>query len=89
MPFKDQNSADVVPRQLRDLERKINHELQPIQLTRKMIIDDLRNTELKPPIGNQQKIVYEFTCDLCNANYKSRLHLPSPPSKCRGTFGNR
>ena len=32
---------------------------------------------------NQQNVVYEFKCDLCDAKY--RLHVPSPPSACRGT----
>ena len=66
MPFKDQKSADVVRRQLRG--RKINHDLQPI-FTSKKIIDDLRYTELNPPSVNQQSVVYEFTCDLCDANF--------------------
>ena len=50
------------------LEKKIDHELQPI-FTSKKIVDDLRETELKPPIVNQQSVVYEFKCDLCDKNY--------------------
>ena len=65
MPFKNLKSADVVRRQLRDLGRKINHDLQQT-FTSKKIIDDL---ELKPSIINQQSVVYDFTCDLCDANY--------------------
>ena len=34
-----------------------------------MIIDDLRETELKPSLVNQQSVVHEFTCELCDANY--------------------
>ena len=68
MPFKDQKSADLIRRPLCDLGRKINHDLQPI-FTSKKNIDDLRCTELKPPIVNQQSVVYEFKCHLCNANY--------------------
>ena len=30
IPYKDQKSADVVRKQLRDLGRKIDYELQPI-----------------------------------------------------------
>lgn len=60
MPYKDQKSADVVRKQLCDLGRKIDHELQPIFTSRK-IVDDLRETELKPPIlVNQQSVVYEY-----------------------------
>ena len=66
----------MVRKQLRDLERKIDHELQPI-FTSKKIVDDLRETELKPPIVNQQSVVYEFKCDLCDTNYigYTRRHL--------------
>ena len=76
MPYKDQKSADVVRKQLRCLGRKIDHELQPI-FTSKKIVDDLRETELKPPIVNQQSVVYEFKCDLCATNYigYTRRHL--------------
>ena len=37
--------------------------------TSKKIIDDLRETELQPTLVNQQNVVYEFKCDLCDANY--------------------
>ena len=76
MPYKDPKSANVVRKQLRDLGRKIDHELQPI-LTSKKIVDDLRETELKPPIVNQQSVVYEFKCDLFDTNYigYTRRHL--------------
>ena len=63
MPNKDQKSADVVRKQLRDLGKKTDHELQPI-FTSKKIVDDLRETELKPPKVNQQSVVYEFKCGL-------------------------
>ena len=68
LPFKDQKSADVVRRQLGDLGTKINQELQPV-FTSKKIADHLRVTEEKPPLINQQSVVYEFTCDLCDTNY--------------------
>ncbi|CAH3127692.1 unnamed protein product, partial [Porites lobata] len=67
LPYKDQKSADQLRGQLCHLERKINHPLQPI--LSKKIIDDLRGTELKPTLVNQQNVVYEFKCDLCDANY--------------------
>ena len=41
--------------------------------TSKKIIDDLRETELKPTLVNQQNVVYEFKCDMCDANYKQLL----------------
>ena len=66
----------MVRKQLRDLGRKIDHELQP-NFTGKKIVDDLRETELKPPIVNQQSVVNEFKCDLCDTNYigYTRRHL--------------
>ena len=66
--FKDQKSADVVRRQLGDLGTKINQQLQPV-FTSKKIADHLRATEEKPPLINQQSVVYEFICDLCDTNY--------------------
>ena len=76
LPYKDQNSADQLRRQLCDLGRKINHPLQPL-FTNKNIIDDLPETELKPTLVNQQNVVYEFKSDLCDANYigYTRRHL--------------
>ena len=66
MPYEDQKSTHVVHKQLRDLGR--NRELQPI-FTSKKIVNDLRENELKPPIVNQQSVVYESKCDLCDTNY--------------------
>ena len=68
LPFKDQKSADVVRRRLGDLGMKINQQLQPV-FTSKKIADHLKVTEEKPPLINQQSVVYEFTCDLCDTNY--------------------
>ena len=47
LPYKDQKSADQLRRPLCDLGRKINHPLRPI-FTSEKIVDDLRETELKP-----------------------------------------
>ena len=51
-----------------DLGTKINQQLQPL-FTSKEIADHLRVTEEKPPLINQQSVVYEFICDLCDTNY--------------------
>ena len=83
LPFKDQKSADVVRRRLGDLGTKINQQRQPV-FTSKKIADHLRVTEEKPPLINQQSVVYEFTCDLCDTNYIA-VHLPPSPSTHRGT----
>jgi len=58
----------VVRRQLGDLGTKINQHLQPV-FTSKKIADHLRVTEEKPPLINQQSVVYEFICDLYHTNY--------------------
>ena len=68
LPFKDQISADVVRRQLGDMGTKINQQLQAV-FTSKKIADHLRVTEEKPPLINQQSVVYKFICDLCDTNY--------------------
>ena len=68
LPFKDQRSADVVRRQLSDLGKKINSYLRPV-FTSKKIADDIKVAEAKPPLINQQCVVYKFKCDLCDADY--------------------
>ena len=77
LPFKDQKSADSVRKQLNDLEKKINRVLQSV-FTRRKISEDLKVTETKPSLVNQQCVVYEFQCNLCDSNYlgytSSHLH---------------
>ena len=72
LPFKDQRSANKLHEQLSDLSRKINTEVHPV-FTRCKIKDQLKAKEptCKPPIVNQQNIVYFFECDLCDADYVS------------------
>ena len=55
--FKDQRSADDVRRQLSDLGRKINSVLRP-EFTSKKNADEIKITEAKPPLVNQQCFVY-------------------------------
>jgi len=68
LPYKDQCAADVVRNQLKDLGHKINIPIQPEFVSRK-IQDELKYEELKPPIVTQQRVVYEFKCGSCDANY--------------------
>jgi len=67
LPFKDQKSADSVRRQLRDLGKKIDHLLQPLSLKKRtqedFIREDLKATETKHLLVNQQCVVYEFQGD--------------------------
>ena len=66
LPFKDQASADIVCAQLKDLSQKIQTTVQPVFVSQK-IERDLKLREAKPPIVNQQCLVYKFQCDLCDA----------------------
>ena len=82
LPFKDQKSADSVRKQLNDLGKKIDRVIQPV-FTSKKISEDLKVTETKPSLVNQQCVVYEYQCNSCDSNdigyslgYTSRhLHL--------------
>ena len=66
--FKDQKSADAAKRQLSDLSKRIDHTLQPVFRSRK-IGEDLKMREPKPPLVNQQCVLYNYQCDLCDAEY--------------------
>ena len=78
LPFKDQASADIVCAQLKDLSHKIHTTLQPTFVSQK-IEQDLKLQEAKPPIENQQCLVYKFECDPCDTGYAGstcrQLHL--------------
>ena len=68
LPFNDQTSANAVKRQMRDLSQKIGLTVQPIFVSKKLE-QDLKPKEVKPPIINQQCVVYLFSCDLCDTDY--------------------
>lgn len=65
LPFKDQDSADT---RLKDLSQKTRTVIQPVFVSNK-IQQELKVQEKKPPIVNQQRVVYKFQCDLCDASY--------------------
>ena len=52
---------------MRDLSQKIGTTLQHVFISRKLE-QDLKPREIKPPIINQQRVVYSLTCDLCNSD---------------------
>ena len=68
LPFKDQKAADTIRRQLNDLWSKINVSFQPVFLSKKLE-HELKITEKKPSIVNQQRVVYQFKCSFCDENY--------------------
>ena len=74
--FNDQESANYVKKELKDLSIKVQTTVQPVFVSRK-IKQDLKVRETKPQIVNQQRVVYHFQCDLCDAGYvgHTRGHL--------------
>ena len=68
LPFKDQKSANAVRHQLSDLSRKIDAVVQPVYVSKK-IKGHFKPKEHKPPIVNQQNIVYYYKCGLCDVDY--------------------
>ena len=76
IPFKDQVSANIVKKRLTDLSLKIKTTIQPVFISRKLN-EDLKFREVKPAIVNQQCLVYQFQCNLCDAGYVgyTRGHL--------------
>ena len=65
IPFKDQDSANIVKTQLQDLSIKLQTTIQPVFVTRE-IGQDLKECETKPQLVNQQSEVYQFKCNLCD-----------------------
>ena len=68
LPFKDQRSANSARRQLGELGRKIGIDIHAVYTSRK-IGHQIKQKEKKPPIINQQRVVYHYKCGLCDANY--------------------
>ena len=77
LPFKDQKSANAIRKQLGDLSRKINVDISPVYISRK-IKDEIKVSEDRPPLVNQQCVVYHFKFDLCDAGSVSYTHLTLP-----------
>ena len=73
LPFRDQISADIVRKQLKDLNLKVH----TTRVCEPKNEQELNVKETKPPIVNQQCVVYSFQCDLCDACYVgyTRGHL--------------
>ena len=92
LPFKDQKSANAVRHQLSDLSRKIDADVHPVYTSQK-IKGKIKPKERKPPIVNQQNVVYYFKCGLCDAYYmyvgfmSRHLHQRVEEHK-RSTIGN-
>ena len=68
LPFIDQKPADIVKRQLTQLNKKLDKDLQPVFVNRKRE-DVLKFREPKPSLVSQQLVVYKFQCGSCDASY--------------------
>ena len=68
LPFKDQESANIVKKRLNNPSSKIQRTLRPVFVSRKLN-QDLQVREAKPAIVSQQCVVYQFKCNLCDAGY--------------------
>ena len=66
--FTIQRSANSARRQLGELGRRIGIDIRPVYTSRK-IGHEIKPKEKKPPIINQQRVVYHYKCGLCDANY--------------------
>ena len=62
---EDQDSANIVKMQLKDLGIKLQITIQPVFVSWK-IGQDLKECETKPQLVNQQCVVYQFKCNLCD-----------------------
>ena len=85
LPFNNQASAHIVRVQLKDLSQKIDTTIQPVFVSHK-IEQDLKLREAKPPVVNQECLVYKFKCDLCETGYviyQTRGRVFHPISKRR------
>ena len=65
IPFKDQDSANIVKTQLKDLSIKLQIAIQPVFVSLK-IGQDLQECETKPQLVNQQCVLYQFKGNLCD-----------------------
>ena len=95
IPFKDQDSANIVKTQLKDLSIKLQTTIQPVFVSRK-IGQDLQECEKKPQLVNQQPV--QFKCNLCDTGSyvgytRGYLHArvdghKSTPSSVRKHYDN-
>ena len=68
LPFKDQQSANSVEKQMQNLNANIGVQIKPVFLSKK-IGQILALKEKKPRIVINQCVFYKSECDLCDADY--------------------
>ena len=90
IPFKDQESANYVKKEFKNLSIKVQTTAQPVFVSRKIGQDLKVRRETKPQIVNQQRVVYRFQCDLCDAGYvgytRGHLHTRVDGHKQKASF---
>ena len=59
---------------LRKKKKYMKCDLHQVFTSRK-VVDEIKVTELKPPLLNKQCLVYEYKCDLCDAGYRWVIHV--------------
>ena len=67
LPFKDQQSPNSVKREMQNLSAKIGVPIKPVFQSKK--ISQVLAPKEKPPIVNNQCMVYKFQCDLSDTDY--------------------
>ena len=94
IPFKDQESANIVKTQLKDLSVKLQTIVQPVFTSRK-IAQEFPTSEPKPQLIDQQCVVYNFKVtsvmpvisdtpvDICS--YAS-MDIEARPRQCASTM---
>ena len=84
--LKTEVSADILRNQLKDLSQEIHTTIQPVFVSHK-IEQDIKLREFNPSLVNQQCLVYQFECDLCDAGYVgfTRRHLHQRDAECKGS----
>ena len=76
--------------QLSDLSRKIDAVVQPVYVSKK-IKWHFKPKEHKPPIVNQQNVVYHYKCGLCDTDYVAftSRHLHQRVEELKARFKRR
>jgi len=67
LPFQDQKSVNSIKRKMQNLSAKIGVQIKPVFQSKK--ISQVLPPKEKPPIGNNQCVVYKSQYDLCNTDY--------------------
>ena len=70
IPFKDQESANIMKTQLKDLSVKLQTIVQPVFTSRKIAQEFPTNEpQPQPQLIDQQCVVYNFKCEQCDSGY--------------------